>query len=80
MCSVKCSGKLVTATALLLWRKRFEFCGENVFYNIKYLRCVRYCLNVLSDPSLSWPSLMGTASIKARTPQHPNILEYKRVA
>ena len=37
MRSVKCSGKLATATALLLWRKRFEFCGEKTFHNIKYL-------------------------------------------
>ena len=64
MRSVKCSGKLATATALLLWRKCFKFCGEKIFHNIKYLRCVRYCLTVLSlillyRGHLSWVRLQS---------------------
>ena len=31
MRSVKRSRKLATATALLLWQKRFKFCGEKPF-------------------------------------------------
>ena len=62
MRSVKRNRKLAIATTLLLWRKRFEFCGEKTFHNIKYLRCVRYCLTVLSlillyHGHLSWVRL-----------------------
>ena len=42
MCSVKHSGKL--ATALLLWQKCLEFCGEKPFHNLK---CLRVCTVLL---------------------------------
>ena len=76
MRSVKRSGKLATATALLLWQKRFEFCGEKTFHNIKYLRCVRYCLTVLSlillyRGHLSWVRLPSKHVLHSA----PNILE-----
>ena len=41
----KRSGKLPTATALLLWRKRFEFCGEKPF---TILNTYDVCATVLS--------------------------------
>jgi len=44
MRSVKRSGKLATATALLLWRKNLEFRGEKAFHNIK---CLRLCTVLL---------------------------------
>ena len=44
MRSVKRSGKLATATALLLWRKCFEFHGDETFSILNILQCMRYCL------------------------------------
>ena len=44
MRSVMRSGKLATATALLLWRKCFECHGDETFSILNVLQCMRYCL------------------------------------
>ena len=66
--SVKHSGKQANATALFLWRERFELRGEKTFHNIEYLRCMYYCFKF--HPFLLWPSLIGTASIRVHTPHN----------
>ena len=44
MRSVKRSGKLASATALLLSRKCLEFHGDEAFSILNILQCMRYCL------------------------------------
>ena len=70
MRSVKRSRKLATATALLLWRKCLEFRGEKTFHNIK---CLRVCTGLLQfsfDPSVWWPLLLSTATLKGHVRFH----------
>ena len=67
MCSIKHSGKLATATALLLWWKWLEFRGEKTFHNIK---CPLFSYSFSFDPSLLWPLLLIMAALKGYAQFH----------
>ena len=67
MRSVKRSGKLATATALLLWRKCLEFHGEKPL-NAYVYALVSYSFSF--DPSLWWPLLLSTAALKGHALFH----------
>jgi len=64
MRSVKRSGKLATATALLLWRKCLELRGEKPFIILNANVYALFSYSFSFDPSLWWPLLISAAALK----------------
>jgi len=70
MCLVKCSGKLATATALLIWWKCLEFRGKKLFTMLNTYVYALFSYSFSFDPSLWWPLVLSTAALKGHALFH----------